>query len=145
MVHGQVSGPLHSLNPKSTTKPSLTATLFIITALLAIAAFSAPAHAQLPLGSVTNIGDPFTCPASEWYAYNPGGGTVYSMTCFGATLSGCSNADSLAFTFGYLSPAGIISGLSKAKGVIRWSRSPLAENLWRPSSGCRNSGLAEKP
>jgi hypothetical protein len=116
MLHGQVSGPLHTRNLKSTTKTLTTATLFTTVSLLAIAAFSAPAHAQLSLGSVTNIGDPFACPASGWYSYNAGGGTVYSMSCFGATLSSCSNAQDIGFTFGYLSPSGIITG--SVKGVI---------------------------
>jgi len=56
------------------------------------------------------------CPAGNWFQYTDSAGTTHAMNCVAAALAGCPNAQDLDFTYGYLSPSGIISG--NVKGVI---------------------------
>jgi hypothetical protein len=70
----------------------------------------------LPIGTVQNVTTLSTCPAGEWFQYTDSSGTNHPMNCVSATLASCPNVADLAFTYGYLSPAGIITG--DVKGVI---------------------------
>jgi len=69
-----------------------------------------------PLGAVQNPAALSACPAGEWFQYTDTAGTNHPMNCVSATLASCPNVGDLAFTYGYLSPSGIISG--PVKGVI---------------------------
>lgn len=113
------------LNPGYTTIGQSTANL--ATNLLAASAlavivcslFSTPTYAQgsLPLGSVVLTGVAAQCnPSDGWYSYI-NSGTTYYMECQLADIS-CPNTQSISYTFGYLNPAGIVPGVSQAKGVI---------------------------
>jgi hypothetical protein len=57
-----------------------------------------------------------SCPAGNWFEYTDSVGTNHPMNCVSASLAGCPNVQNLDFTYGYLSPSGIISG--NVKGVI---------------------------
>lgn len=57
-----------------------------------------------------------SCPAGNWFEYTDSAGTNHPMNCVSAMLAGCPNAQDLDFTYGYLSPSGIIAG--NVKGVI---------------------------
>jgi hypothetical protein len=57
-----------------------------------------------------------SCPAGNWFQYTDASGATHPMNCVAADLTGCPNAQDLSFTYGYLSPSGIISG--NMKGVI---------------------------
>lgn len=91
--------------------------LFVIgVACLAIAAFTAPVHAQygsLPVGSLGALVASNACSASGWFSYGNS-----NMICFHTTVQNCPNASNLGLTFGYIDPVGIINGVSKEKGVI---------------------------
>jgi len=68
------------------------------------------------LGAVQNPAPLSACPAGDWFQYTDTAGTDHPMNCVSATLASCPNVGDLAFTYGYLSPSGIISG--PVKGVI---------------------------
>jgi hypothetical protein len=70
----------------------------------------------LPTGAVQSATQLTSCPAGQWFQYTDSSGTVHPMNCVSATLASCPNVGDLAFTYGYLSPSGIIAG--DVKGVI---------------------------
>lgn len=71
----------------------------------------------LPTGMVQGTTALTSCPAGqEWFQYSDPAGINHPMNCVSATLASCPNIGDLAFTYGYLSPSGIIAG--DVKGVI---------------------------
>ncbi len=71
----------------------------------------------LPTGAVRGATPLTSCPAGQqWFQYTDSSGTNHPMNCVSATLASCPNIGDLAFTYGYLSPSGIIAG--DVKGVI---------------------------
>jgi len=102
------------------------ATVLIAAAMVACGGGSSPSSNISTGGGVTQMTNPTgmvqnptplsACPAGEWFQYTDSGGTDHPMNCVSATLASCPNAADLAFTYGYLSPSGIIAG--DVKGVI---------------------------
>jgi hypothetical protein len=73
--------------------------LFTIPLFVPICSMSAAAQG---LGTVTGVGAGGACPSGR--GFDPG------MTCFPATLSGCSAADELQFVYGVEKPTGPPAG-----------------------------------
>jgi hypothetical protein len=92
--------------------------LALAVVLLTLITFSSHAHAQgsLSLGNVF-LSDPVPCQGSHWFTYT-NAGTVYTMNCFGGTVSNCANAQTLGFTYASMNPVGIAPGVTQAKGVV---------------------------
>jgi hypothetical protein len=85
-------------------------------AVIVCGLFSALTYAQgsLSLGTV-DTPTAGTCNTSDgWYSYNG----VHPVNCLQTTVRNCSNAADWPLTFGYLSPANIVPGISLAKGTI---------------------------
>jgi len=79
------------------------------------------ASASLAIGTITT-GDPVTCPsAAGWYYYTDSSQQKHYMNCIPATIN-CSNVSSnvqnIGLTFASLSPVGLVSGVTNARGVI---------------------------
>lgn len=96
------------------------AAVLVLTLLVAIVVYSAPAHAlsgSLPIGIVQTSGNPFTCVGSHWFQHES-----TPMTCQSAQVKNCSNVTDIGFTFGYLQPIvpylGTIVLLAGADGTI---------------------------
>jgi hypothetical protein len=112
--------PSNSPNPSTGIALKISFTCFLAAlafCLLIAAAQPAQASGSLSTGQVQDLVPLSTCPGGQWFSYHSGG-TTYPMNCVAANLRGCSNVEDLGFTFGYLSPAGIIPGL--VQGVIAY-------------------------
>jgi hypothetical protein len=72
---------------------------FLILVGFAIAIYNLPAAAQT-LGTVTGVGQAESCPANRGFDTSP------PMTCYPATLSGCTGDDPLQFVYGVETPSG---------------------------------------
>jgi hypothetical protein len=107
--------PIPSNNLQLTTRIGGNVLIAVALAALALLLFTVPAHASLSLGLVQDPVPLSSCPGSHWFSYTSGG-TTHLMNCFAAGLAGCANIGDLGFTYGYLSPSGIISG--NVNGVI---------------------------
>jgi hypothetical protein len=66
--------------------------------------------------AVQNVVTLSSCPANGFFQYTDSAGTNHPMNCSSAEVSGCPNAQDMDFTFGTLSPSGIIPGT--VKGVV---------------------------
>jgi hypothetical protein len=109
--------------PSLSISEAAAALTFVLVALCLFVASPLHASASLALGTIS-VGDPMTCPSgSGWYYFTDSGQNKHYMNCYGATVT-CSNVSSnvqdLGMTFGYLSPVGLVSGVTSAnlKGVI---------------------------
>ncbi len=113
-----------SLRPKTTTATKV----FILSALAVIACclFSISASAQTPLslGTLTTLGNPSSCNSGSGFYYYiyPNTGLALDMNCQAAKVSGCNNlgvtTSTLNVTIGYLSPVGIVPGVTVASGLV---------------------------
>jgi hypothetical protein len=71
----------------------------------------------LPLGTIATTNVASQCdPTAGWFSYQNGSNTYY-MTCIIALVN-CPNTQQLNFTYASLSPAGIVPGVTAAKGVV---------------------------
>jgi hypothetical protein len=113
-------GPAPSVRPAPmttiTTKVSSAVTLVVLACCL----LTTPAHAQggsLPLGTINVLQAPVVCSSSYFSYTNTSTNTTYYLNCYVATVT-CPNTASLNMTFGYLSPVGVVPGVTQAFGVI---------------------------
>lgn len=76
------------------------------------------AQGSLSLGSVQDGNIPgMTCdPMDGWYYYS-NNGTNTHLVCKSVTMS-CPNTQAIGLKFGYLSPVGVVPGISKPLGTI---------------------------
>ena len=96
--------------------------VLVVSALAVIACCLAPAptYAQgsLSLGTV-DTPTTGTCQTTDgWYYYTDPSNNVHTLNCLQTTVRNCTNANPWPLTFGYLNPAGIVPGVSKALGTI---------------------------
>ncbi|HEV3307350.1 MAG TPA: hypothetical protein VGZ91_13005 [Candidatus Sulfotelmatobacter sp.] len=113
-----------SLRPKTT----ITTKVLIVSALAVIACclFSISASAQTPLslGTLTTLGNPSSCNSGSGFYYYiyPNTGLALDMNCQAAKVSGCNNlgvtTSTLNVTIGYLSPVGVVPGVTVANGLV---------------------------
>jgi hypothetical protein len=126
MLSTRTSGPKYSHNLSPTSR---IASVVVFASLLAALSFylielpqPARASGTLSTGSISYPGTLQTsCPGSGWFTYQPQQGAPVPMTCYQDTVTGCANAQSLNFFYGYIYPVapyvGTIVFLSGGDGI----------------------------
>ena len=99
------SGLEHSISLRPTIAIAIRVSFICLPVVLVFCLVSAPVHASsgsLTTGSVQFLGNPAPCMGGQW---------VPRSNCISANLTGCSNAQDLAFTYGSLIPSGVVNGI----------------------------------